>query len=104
MLLNKYNVPVKLFLDFCFSVCFYISTELYYDNQTNLILSIHSLFSYSLFIDKERITTKIEDHLKLNDPEGILKVFPYEGLQEALRELGKSEKKIWVRQLLKKKK
>ena len=38
--------------------------------------------------------------MKLNDPEGILKVFPYEGLQEALRELGKSEKKIWVRQLI----
>ena len=56
----------------------------------------HWFFFYSLFIDKRRVTTKIEEHLKLADPEGILKVFPYEDIQECLRELGNSEKKIWV--------
>jgi len=65
-------------------------------NPVFMSYAIVTLDNVSLFIDKERITTKIEDHLKLNNPEGTLKVFPYEGLQEALRDLGKSEKKIWI--------
>ena len=52
--------------------------------------------SSSLFIDETRLTDKIKDHLKLTDENGILKIFPYTGLQEELRKLGQLEKKIWV--------
>ena len=53
-------------------------------------------FSYSLFIDETRLTDKIKTHLKLENANGILKIFPYEGLQEELRKLGQMEKRIWV--------
>ena len=51
---------------------------------------------YSLFIDKSRISSKIEEHLDLSSEDCLLKVYAYEDIQEELRRLGQMEKKIWV--------
>ena len=51
---------------------------------------------YSLFIDKSRINSKIEEHLELSSEDCLLKVYAYEDIQEELRRLGQMEKKIWV--------
>ena len=51
---------------------------------------------YSLFIDKSRISSKIEEHLELSSEDCLLKVYAYEDIQEELRRLGQMEKKIWV--------
>ena len=51
---------------------------------------------YSLFIDKSRINSKIEEHLELLSEDRLLKVYAYEDIQEELRKLGQMEKKIWV--------
>ena len=52
---------------------------------------------YSLFIDKSRINSKIEEHLELSSEDCLLKVYAYEDIQEELRRLGQMEKKIWVK-------
>ena len=51
---------------------------------------------YSLFIDKSRINSKLEEHLELSSEDCLLKVYAYEDIQEELRRLGQMEKKIWV--------
>ena len=54
------------------------------------------IYVYSLFIDKSRINSKIEEHLELSSEDCLLKVYAYEDIQEELRRLGQMEKKIWV--------
>ena len=61
--------------------------------------AIITVDNVSLFINETRLQNKkIRDHLHLDDKddEMKLKVFPYEGLNEELRALGKMGKKIWI--------
>jgi len=65
-------------------------------NPVFMSYAIVTLDNVSLFIDESRLTNKIKDHLKLTNENGMLKIFPYNGLQEELRKLGQLEKKIWI--------
>lgn len=67
-------------------------------NPVFMSYAIITTGNVSLFVNETRLTSKsVREHLHLDDPKDVrLQVFPYSGIHEELRALGKLEKKIWI--------